>query len=95
MLFNTKQYLAKLEQKVREETGIKNIKVGYNKVFGYYFEVSKGNVDLVPDSFIRKQTLVNGERYITEELKDLENRILSSGERVDLLERQAFDDFVI
>ena len=92
LLFNTKQYLAKLEQKVREETGIKNIKVGYNKVFGYYFEVSKGNVDLVPDSFIRKQTLVNGERYITEELKDLENRILSSGERVDLLERQAFDD---
>ena len=92
LLFNTKQYLAKLEQKVKEETGIKNIRVGYNKVFGYYFEVSKGNIDLVPDSFIRKQTLVNGERYITEELKELENKILSSGERVDLLERQAFDD---
>ncbi|MBR3355858.1 MAG: DNA mismatch repair protein MutS [Oscillospiraceae bacterium] len=92
LLFNTKQYLAKLEQKIREETGIKNIRVGYNKVFGYYFEVSKGNLDLVPDTFIRKQTLVNGERYITEELKDLENKILSSGERIDLLERQAFDD---
>ncbi len=92
LLFNSKQYLAKMEQKVKEETGIKNLKIGYNRVFGYYIEVSKGNLDLVPDTFIRKQTLVNAERFITEELKDLENKILSSRERIDLLERQAFDD---
>ena len=92
LLFNSKQHLAKMEQKVKEETGIKNLKIGYNRVFGYYIEVSKGNLDLVPNTFIRKQTLVNAERFITEELKDLENKILSSRERIDLLERQAFDD---
>ncbi len=92
LLFNSKQYLAKMEQKVKEDTGIKNLKIGYNRVFGYYIEVSKGNLDLVPETFIRKQTLVNAERFITEELKDLESRILSSRERIDLLERQAFDD---
>ena len=91
LLHDSKSYLAKLEQSTKEKTGIKNLRVGYNRVFGYYFEVSKSNVDSVPDYFIRKQTLTTGERYITEELKDLENRILSAGERLDLLERELFD----
>ena len=91
LLHDSKSYLAKLEQSTKEKTGIKNLRVGYNRVFGYYFEVSKSNIEAVPDYFIRKQTLTTGERYITEELKDLENRILSAGERLDLLERELFD----
>ena len=91
LLHDSKSYLAKLEQSTKEKTGIKNLRVGYNRVFGYYFEVSKSNIDSVPDYFIRKQTLTTGERYITEELKDLENRILSAGERLDLLERDLYD----
>jgi len=91
LLHDSKSYLTKLEQSVKEKTGIKNLRVGYNRVFGYYFEVSRSNVDLVPDYFIRKQTLTTGERYITEELKDLENRILSAGERLDMLERDLYD----
>ena len=91
LLHDSKSYLAKLEQSTKEKTGIKNLRVGYNRVFGYYFEVSKSNIDAVPDYFIRKQTLTTGERYITEELKDLENRILSAGERLDLLERDLYD----
>lgn len=71
-----KNWLISLEAKEREETGIKNLKVGFNKVFGYYIEVSKSNIKLVPDRFVRKQTLTNGERYITEELKEIENAIL-------------------
>ena len=92
LLHNSKAYLAKLEQQIKEKTGIKNIKVGYNKIFGYYFEVSKAQTGLVPDYFIRKQTLTTGERYITEELKDLENKILSAGDRLERLERSYFDD---
>lgn len=91
LLHDSKSYLAKLEQSTKEKTGIKNLRVGYNRVFGYYFEVSKSNIDAVPDYFVRKQTLTTGERYITEELKDLENRILSAGERLDLLERDHYD----
>ena len=66
------------EQKIKEETGIRTLKVGFNKVFGYYIEVSKGMVSQVPDNFVRKQTLVNGERYIVPELKEFENKILSA-----------------
>lgn len=71
-----KTWLIQLEAKEKEETGIKNLKVGFNKVFGYYIEVSKSNIKLVPDRFVRKQTLTNGERYITEELKEIESAIL-------------------
>ena len=73
-----KTWLADLETKEKELTGIKNLKVGYNRVFGYYLEVSKGNMSLVPDRYIRKQTLANGERYITEELKKIEDTLLGA-----------------
>ena len=88
---NSRAYLSTMEAKIKETCGIKNLKVGYNKVFGYYIEVSKGQVDLVPDTFIRKQTLTTGERYITEELKDLESKILGAGERLNQLEREIYD----
>lgn len=91
LLHNTKGVLAELEQRLREQTGIKKLKVGYNKVFGYYIEVSHLNAERVPDGFVRKQTLANGERYITEELKELENRILGASERLDALERELFE----
>ena len=79
-----------IEGRERERTGIKNLKVGYNKVFGYYIEVSKSNYDLVPQDYIRKQTLVNCERFITQELKDLEHDILSARSRITALEYQLF-----
>ena len=71
---NNNAWMQDFELRIKEETGIKNLKVGFNKVFGYYIEVSKGQVSQVPDSFIRKQTLVNGERYIVPELKPLKIR---------------------
>ena len=85
-----KTWLVELEAKEREQTGIKGLKIGFNRVFGYYLEVTKSNMDLVPDRYIRKQTLTNGERYITEELKNLENQILGAEERVINLEYNAF-----
>lgn len=85
-----KTWLMELEVKERETTGIKGLKVGFNRVFGYYIEVTKSNMNLVPDRYIRKQTLTNGERYITEELKSLENQILGAEERVINLEYNAF-----
>ena len=85
-----KQWLVELEIKEREATGIKNLKISFNKVFGYYFEVTKSWLDQVPDRFIRKQTLTNAERFITEELKTLENQILGSSERIVNLEYNAF-----
>ena len=85
-----KNWIISLEAEEREKTGIKNLKVGFNKVFGYYIEVSKSNISLVPDRYIRKQTLTNGERYITEELKKLENQILGAEEKVVNLEYNIF-----
>lgn len=85
-----KQWLVELETKEREATGIKNLKISFNKVFGYYFEVTKSWLDQVPDRYIRKQTLTNAERFITEELKTLENQILGSSERIVNLEYNAF-----
>ena len=82
--------LAALEGREKERTGIKSLKVRYNKVFGYYIEVSKSYYDMVPDDYIRKQTLVNCERFFTQELKDLENEILSAQSRVTALEYQLF-----
>ncbi len=85
-----KSWLASIEEKEREATGIKNLKIGYNKVFGYYIEVSKSNISLVPETYIRKQTLANGERYITGELKEIEDKILSAQERIFQLEYKVF-----
>ena len=85
-----KNWIVKLEAEEKEKTGIKNLKVGYNKVFGYYIEVSKSFVSQVPDRFIRKQTLTTGERYITEELKNLEGQILGAEEKVVNLEYEEF-----
>lgn len=86
-----KGYLSKMEAGLRESTGIRTLKIGYNRVFGYYIEVSRSFTGQVPASFMRKQTLTNGERYITEELKGLENKILGASERLVALERQLFD----
>ena len=85
-----KNWIIKLEAEEREKTGIKNLKVGFNKVFGYYIEVTKSGLDQVPDRFIRKQTLTNAERFITEDLKNLENQILGAEEKVVNLEYNAF-----
>ena len=82
--------LSRIEAEEKEKTGIKNLRVGYNRVFGYYIEVAKGQVGLVPDNYIRKQTLTNGERYITQELKELENTILGAKDRVNALEYELF-----
>ena len=85
-----KNWLIQLENDEKEKTGIKNLKVGFNKVFGYFIEVTKSNLAQVPDRYIRKQTLTNAERYITEELKNLENQILGAEEKVANLEYNAF-----
>ena len=85
-----KQWVAGLERRERERTGIKSLKVGYNKVFGYYLEVTKPHLDRVPEEYIRKQTLVNSERYITPELKEYEALILGAQERSAELEGTIF-----
>ncbi len=82
--------LMKMEAEEKEKTGIKNLKISYNKVFGYYIDVTKSQADKVPENYIRKQTLANSERYITPELKELENSILSAKERVKDLEYEDF-----
>lgn len=87
-----KEWLVSLELKEKEKTGIKNLKIGYNRIYGYYFEVTKSNITLVPDYFIRKQTLTNAERYYTEELKDMEDRIIGAEEKSLDLEYQIFND---
>ncbi len=87
---NGSSVVAKIEAEEREKTDIKNLKVSYNKVFGYYIEVTKSQLDKVPEHYIRKQTLANCERYITQELKNIENTILSARERVNELEYEDF-----
>ena len=82
--------LTAIEQREKEATGIKNLKVGYNRVFGYYIEVSRSQADLVPDTYIRKQTLATGERFITPELKDLEHTILTARDQVMGMEYEIF-----
>ena len=82
--------MAELEVRERERTGIKNLKIGYNKVFGYYLEVTKSNLDAVPQDYIRKQTLVNAERFITPELKEWEAEITGAQDRCIELEYQLF-----
>lgn len=85
-----KQWLAELEEKEREKTGIKNLRVKYNKIFGYYLEVTNSYKELVPDYFLRKQTLANAERYITPELKELEDMILGAEDKLVTLEYDLF-----
>ncbi len=89
---NAEEYILKLQARERESTGIKNLKIGYNKVFGYYIEVSKIYNDLVPFNYIRKQTVSNNERYITEELKKFEEEVLTSHEEALKLEEKIFSN---
>ena len=87
---DAKQWIAGLEASEKERTGIKTLRVGFNKVFGYYIDVSKGMTDKVPDDYVRKQTLVNNERYITPELKEKENLVFSAETRINKLEYEEF-----
>ena len=87
---HAREWVAELEPRERERTGITSLKVGFNKVFGYYIEVTKANTRLVPDDYIRKQTLTNAERYITPELKEYETLILNAEERILDIERRVF-----
>ncbi|MFH1031585.1 MAG: DNA mismatch repair protein MutS [Chloroflexota bacterium] len=87
---NARQYLANLEKQEQEKSGIKSLKVGYNKIFGYYIEVSRSNLTQVPQHYIRKQTLVGGERYITPELKEYESLILNARDRISELEIELY-----
>lgn len=89
---NGKNYIAKIKDKLSEESGIPSLKIGYNKVFGYYIEITNAHKDKVPEHFIRKQTLVNAERYITPELKEVEEKVLSAEERSKSLEYSLFEE---
>lgn len=89
---NGKKYIAQIKDKLSEESGIPSLKIGYNKVFGYYIEVTNSHKDKVPEHFIRKQTLVNAERYITPELKEVEEKVLSAEERSKTLEFELFEE---
>ena len=88
---NGKGYIADIQLREQERTGIKKLKIGYNRVFGYYIEVSNSFKELVPDDYIRKQTLTNCERFITQELKELESKVLGAQERIVRLEYEIFD----
>ena len=85
-----KTWISNLESSERERTGIKNLKVGYNRVFGYYLEVTRSYFDLIPDNYIRKQTLANAERFITPELKEMENLVLNAQTKINQLEYELF-----
>jgi DNA mismatch repair protein MutS len=89
---HARDWIANLEDIERKRSGIDKLKVGYNKVFGYYIEVTNANAHRVPDNYIRKQTLVNGERYITPEMKDYENLVLNAEDQILALERDLFED---
>jgi DNA mismatch repair protein MutS len=90
MMTDGKTWISKIESTEKEKTGIRTLKVGYNKVFGYYIEVSKSFIGQVPPEYIRRQTLANCERYVTEELKDIENRVIGAKDRVCALEYELF-----
>ncbi|MBE9479924.1 MAG: DNA mismatch repair protein MutS, partial [Chloroflexi bacterium] len=87
-----RDWIANLESIERERSGIKNLKVGYNKVFGYYIEVTKANSERVPEDYIRKQTLVNAERYITPEMKEYESQVLTAEEQIREVEKEIFHE---
>ena len=90
IMTNGKNFLSDIEQREQEKTGIKKLKIGYNKVYGYYIEITNSFKSMVPDTYIRKQTLTNAERYITQELKELEDKILGAKERYVTLETEIF-----
>ncbi len=92
--FSGKDFLVQIQQREIERTGIPKIKIAYNKVFGYYLEVSNAQKDKVPDDWIRKQTLVNAERFITPELKEYEDKILTAEEKIQVIEQQMFTELV-
>src|SRR5204863_7278038 len=83
--------IARIQAEERDRTGIQSLKVGYNKIFGYYIEVTKSNLHLVPKDYQRRQTITNGERYVTPALKDYEERVLTASERIEQRERELFD----
>ena len=91
---HAREWIKNLENEERQRTGIKNLKVGYNKVYGYYIEVTRSNTDHVPDEYIRKQTLVNAERYITPELKEYETLVLNAEDRIKEIESRIFQEIV-
>lgn len=90
----SKDFISELELKERNRTGISSLKVGYNRIFGYYIEVTKANLHMVPEDYIRKQTLVGGERFITPELKEYESKILGAEEKLKNLEYQIFQEIL-
>ena len=92
VMHNGKGWVDKIGEEEKEKTGIKTLKIGFNRVFGYYIEVSKSFINQVPDRFIRKQTLANSERYITQELKDLEATILGAEDKINSLEYELFQE---
>lgn len=92
LTINAKDYIAQLQKTERERTGIPNLRIGYNSVFGYYIEITKSYLNLVPKNYIRKQTVANGERFITPELKELEAKILTAEERIKTIEYQFFTE---
>ena len=93
--FSGKDYLLQVQKREVEKTGISSLKISFNKVFGYYLEVSNAHKDKVPSEWIRKQTLVNAERYITEELKTYEEKILNAEEKLTVIEQKLFQDLVL
>jgi DNA mismatch repair protein MutS len=90
--FNAKDWIARMQTTERQRTGIQNLKVDYNSVFGYYIEVTKSNLPRVPENYTRKQTLVNAERFVTQELKEYEEKVLHAEEKIQKLEAQLFED---
>ena len=94
LAYSGKDYLAKIQQRESERCGIPSLKIGFNNVFGYYIEVRNTHKDKVPDDWIRKQTLVSAERYITEELKEYETKILGAEEKIVELETRLFNEIV-
>ncbi|MBN2260897.1 MAG: DNA mismatch repair protein MutS [Clostridiales bacterium] len=94
ILKNGKNIILEIEAKEKERTGIKNLKIKYNRVFGYYIEITKSNINLVPEDYIRKQTLANAERYITEDLKAVEDKILNAHDRMIKIESEIYTQVI-
>ena len=91
---NSKDILSKIQQEEAAKTGITSLKIGFNNVFGYYLEVTNTHKDRVPADWIRKQTLTNGERYITQELKDIETQILGAEDKISAIEEKLYEELI-
>ena len=92
--FEGKDWIARMENEERQKTGISSLKVRYNKVFGYYIEITRSNLGSVPEHYVRKQTIANGERYITAELKDFESKVLTAQEKMAQMEKSLFQEIL-